>query len=85
MTYVNSLFIYMFQNLSNGILGAQFGPYLLCYIFVLKIQDPPWNYNSQSASHLNVFESQNNFHLLPFSCVNFDYEPKIRVATPKMN
>jgi hypothetical protein len=64
-------------------IGGPIWTIFIMYIFVLKIQDPPWNYNSQSASHLNVFESQNNFHLLPFSCVNFDYEPKIGLQHPK--
>jgi hypothetical protein len=64
-------------------IGGPFRTMFVMYIFVLKIQNPRCNYNSQSASHLNVFESQNNFHLLPFSCLNFDCEPKIRVATTK--
>jgi hypothetical protein len=51
---VNPLLIYMFQDLSNDILGAQFGlPYYMH--FYLKVSRFPLDYNFQNVYHLGLF------------------------------
>jgi hypothetical protein len=54
---VNSLLIFMFQKLSNGILGAQFGYFISC-TFVPKIMDfiriqfPKWKIHLGMLGHI---------------------------------
>ncbi len=51
---VNPLFIHMFQDLSNDILGAQFGPPYYMH-FYPKVSKFPLDYNFQNVCHLGLF------------------------------
>jgi hypothetical protein len=100
MGNANPLSIYPLQDLSNGVIGVQFGQHLLLPILfqnfktfiILQLPkcfsfENAWDSSPCTLPHLwkCAWVPSHIFGQPPFSCVSFNCEPIVRVTTFKMH